>query len=293
MGNTFYFGWEMTLMETLQRVMPAWLMAAVSQFSIFGEEIVLILLLGFFYWCWDKKTGKYIGEITIMGALWNPMVKNIFCRRRPYMDNENIDLLRLIAKDADKYDVAAQGFSFPSGHSTNAAAIYGALARLQNRQAFIYAGFLMFAVGFSRVAVGAHYPTDVVCGWGMGLLVVFFIPWLKKKLQNENLFYWILVITALPGVYYCRSEDYFTALGLLIGFVLAIKFEERYVKFENTREPLRIVLRLIGGGVIYFAFNFVLKRVLPVGDVVRVLRYTAVTFVMMGVYPMAFRVLKR
>ena len=118
MGNTFYFGWEMTLMETLQRVMPAWLMAAVSQFSIFGEEIVLILLLGFFYWCWDKKTGKYIGEITIMGALWNPMVKNIFCRRRPYMDNENIDLLRLIAKDADKYDVAAQGFSFPSGHST-------------------------------------------------------------------------------------------------------------------------------------------------------------------------------
>ena len=280
-------------METLQRVMPAWLMAAVSQFSIFGEEIVLILLLGFFYWCWDKKTGKYIGEITIMGALWNPMVKNIFCRRRPYMDNENIDLLRLIAKDADKYDVAAQGFSFPSGHSTNAAAMYGALARLQNRQAFIYAGFLMFAVGFSRVAVGAHYPTDVVCGWGMGLLVVFFIPWLKKKLQNENLFYWILVITALPGVYYCRSEDYFTALGLLIGFVLAIKFEERYVKFENTREPLRIVLRLIGGGVIYFAFNFVLKRVLPAGDVVRVLRYTAVTFVMMGVYPMAFRVLKR
>ena len=280
-------------METLQRVMPAWLMAAVSQFSIFGEEIVLILLLGFFYWCWDKKTGKYIGEITIMGALWNPMVKNIFCRRRPYMDNENIDLLRLIAKDADKYDVAAQGFSFPSGHSTNAAAMYGALARLQNRQAFIYAGFLMFAVGFSRVAVGAHYPTDVVCGWGMGLLVVFFIPWLKKKLQNENLFYWILVITALPGVYYCRSEDYFTALGLLIGFVLAIKFEERYVKFENTREPLRIVLRLIGGGVIYFAFNFVLKRVLPAGDVVRVLRYTAVTFVMMGVYPMAFKVLKR
>ncbi len=293
MGNVFYFTWEISLMENLQRVMPGWLMSGISQFSLFGEEVALILIMGLIYWCLDKRVGKYIGEIVIIGALWNPMIKNIFCRRRPYMDNENIDLLRMIAKDADKYDVAAQGFSFPSGHSTNAAALYGGLARLKNDKTWIWAGILMILVGFSRVAVGAHFPTDVLAGWGLGLFVVFFIPWLKRKLQNENLFYWILVMTALPGVFYCRSEDYFTALGLLIGFVLAMKFEEKYVNFEGTRKPLEIVLRLAGGGVVYFVLNLALKRVLPAGDITRVIRYAAVTFVMMGVYPMAFKALRR
>ena len=280
-------------MENLQRVMPGWLMTGISQFSLFGEEVALILIMGLIYWCLDKRVGKYIGEIVIIGALWNPMIKNIFCRRRPYMDNENIDLLRMIAKDADKYDVAAQGFSFPSGHSTNAAALYGGLARLKNDKTWIWAGILMILVGFSRVAVGAHFPTDVLAGWGLGLFVVFFIPWLKRKLQNENLFYGILVMTALPGVFYCRSEDYFTALGLLIGFVLAMKFEEKYVNFEGTRKPLEIVLRLAGGGVVYFVLNLALKRVLPAGDIARVIRYAVVTFVMMGVYPMAFKALRR
>ncbi len=293
MGNVFYFTWEISLMENLQRVMPGWLMTGISQFSLFGEEVALILIMGLIYWCLDKRVGKYIGEIVIIGALWNPMIKNIFCRRRPYMDNENIDLLRMIAKDADKYDVAAQGFSFPSGHSTNAAALYGGLARLKNDKTWIWAGILMILVGFSRVAVGAHFPTDVLAGWGLGLFVVFFIPWLKRKLQNENLFYGILVMTALPGVFYCRSEDYFTALGLLIGFVLAMKFEEKYVNFEGTRKPLEIVLRLAGGGVVYFVLNLALKRVLPAGDIARVIRYAVVTFVMMGVYPMAFKALRR
>lgn len=294
MGNVFYFGWEAALMETLQRIMPAWLMTVVSQLSIFGEEIALILVLGFFYWGWDKKIGKYIGEIAIIGALWNPMVKNIFCRRRPYMDNENIDLYRLIAKDADKYDVAAQGFSFPSGHSTNAATVYGCVARMLNRRsAWIAAGIIMFVVGFSRVSVGAHFPTDVLCGWGMGLFIVFFLPWLKKKLQNENLFYGILILVAVPGLFYCRSEDYFTALGLLIGFILAMKFEEKYVNFENTKKPLVIVLRLAGGGIIYLAVSVVLKKVFPAGDIMRVIRYAVVTFLMLGVYPLSFNALKR
>ncbi|MBR6397987.1 MAG: phosphatase PAP2 family protein, partial [Lachnospiraceae bacterium] len=159
MGNTFFFGWEIVLMETLQRVMPSWLMTVVSQLSVFGEEVALILILGLFYWGLDKKAGKYIGEIAIIGVLWNPMIKNVFCRRRPFMDNENIDLYRLIAPGADKYDVAAQGFSFPSGHSTNAASVYGGLARLKDSTAArVAAALIMLAVGFSRVAVGAHFP---------------------------------------------------------------------------------------------------------------------------------------
>ena len=185
-------------------------------------------------------------------------------------------------------------FSFPSGHSTNAASVYGGLARLKDSTAArVAAALIMLAVGFSRVAVGAHFPTDVICGWALGLFVVFFLPWFKKKLQNENLFYGILIATALPGLLYCRSEDYFAALGLLVGFVLAVKFEERFVNFENTRKPLEITLRLLGGGVIYVLCNTVLKRVFPAAEVMRTVRYAVVVFLLLGVYPMVFKALKR
>lgn len=70
--------------------------------------------------------------------------------------------------------MAAGGFSFPSGHTTLAVVFYGSL--------FIIAGYLItnkkwqrlfrvfcilmiVAIGYSRVVVGDHYPTDVMGAW--------------------------------------------------------------------------------------------------------------------------------
>lgn len=298
-GNRFFFGWEIALMEWLQAHLGEGAISVLSALSMFGEELVLIVVMGFFYWVWDKETGKFIGLNFLVAGVWNPMIKNIAMRLRPYFCSDNIDLKRLIDKSADKFDVAAQGYSFPSGHSSGAATIYGSTALcLRKKWMTVLAFLLPLLVGVSRVVVGAHFPTDVLAGWALGAAVIFFIPWLKKKVRDRRVFAGILVITALPGFFYCTSTDYYSGFGMLIGFLLAEPFEEKYVRFENTRNPIRAVLRIAGGGAVYFGLNTLLKLPFPkalldAGDLtahlIRSGRYAIIIFVVIAVYPMLFK----
>ena len=298
-GNRFFFGWEIALMEWLQANLGAGAIDVLSKLSMFGEELVLIVVMGFFYWVWDKETGKFIGLNFLVAGVWNPMIKNIAMRLRPYFCSDNIDLKRLIDASADKFDVAAQGYSFPSGHSSGAATIYGSAAlRLRRKWVTALAFVLPLLVGVSRVVVGAHFPTDVLAGWALGAAVIFFIPWLRRKIKNRGVFYCVIVLTALPGFFFCTSTDYYSGFGMLIGFLLAEPFEEKYVRFENTRNPIRAVLRIAGGGAVYFGLNTLLKLPFPkalldAGDLtahlIRSGRYAIVIFVVIAVYPMLFK----
>jgi undecaprenyl-diphosphatase len=85
--------------------------------------------------------------------------------------------------------------SFPSAHSMLSAVVYltlGALlARTSNRYRHkVY--FLGIAVvvtgliGFSRVYLGAHYPTDVLAGWGVGLIWALLFWLIARYLQKRG-----------------------------------------------------------------------------------------------------------
>ena len=298
-GNRFFLDWEIALMEWLQANLSPGLIKGLSQLSMFGEELMLIVVMGFFYWCYDKEIGKFIGVNFLVVSVWNPLIKNIALRLRPYFCSDKIDLLRLIDTSADKYDILAQGYSFPSGHSAGAAAVYGSAARcLRKKWVTILAFVLPLLVGISRVVVGAHFPTDVLVGWALGALVIFLIPWLRKKINNRWAFYGVILLTAIPGFFYCTSTDYFSSFGMLVGFLLAEPFEEKFVRFENTSSLLRCILRTIGGGLIYFGLNTVLRAVFGVfglqdgslaEHLARCGRYAIVIFVVIAVYPMLFK----
>ena len=302
-GNTFFFPWEVNLMEWLQGHISGAGISIISLFSMFGEELLLILIVGFVYWCYDKKLGRTMGLSAIIGLGWNTMAKNIALRRRPYFDHEGIRILRVVDKEADIYDISAQGYSFPSGHSTNAATVFGSLAlNLRKRWSTVVAIAIPLLTGISRFVVGAHYPTDVLAGWLLGIISVLIVRLLQNHVKDTLALYGILLAATVPGFFYCKSADYFTAMGLLIGFMGGTLLDDRCVHFENTRKPQWMILRVLGGLVVYFVLSKLLKLPFPkeflssgstAALMVRCARYAVIAFVDFGIYPMLFKVEKR
>jgi len=301
-GNSFFFGWEISFLEWLQAHLGPVAVNVISLLSAFGEDLVLIAVIGYVYWCYDKELGRRIALPILLSNCWNPMIKNVFLRRRPYFESDKIELLRKIDKTADAYDIKAQGYSFPSGHSTNGVVVYGSLAHeLKSKKLTILTIVAALVIGFSRMCVGAHYPTDVLCGWTMGLVAIFLVPYVQRKIKNKTVFTVLVLLSVLPGVFYCQTDDYFSTLGLVFGFLLSEPFEKKFTNFKNTRNILESVVRIAGGAGIYVALNFLLK--LPfseefltngslVSHLVRTGRYTVILFIVLAVYPMVFRYIR-
>ncbi|MCM1195112.1 MAG: phosphatase PAP2 family protein [Firmicutes bacterium] len=262
-------------------------------FSMFGEEMILVGIVGLLYWGLDKKGGEKVGFMMISATIVNPLIKNIVCRTRPFDSEAGIANLR----DVD-------GYSFPSGHSSGSAATLSAttLTYKDKKQKWLIALCVTvpLLVALSRTFVGAHYPTDVVCGLALGVGIVFLINFLYSVIPNKYFLYGGMAILGLAGFFYCTTSDFYTAYGLLIGFICGVIFEEKVSKFDNTKVWWRIVLRVIVGGALFLGLNEIIK--LPVklaypdyADAVwferifRVLRYGIVTFLLIGVYPMLFK----
>src|SRR3546814_9946479 len=93
-----------------------------------------------------------------------------------------VELMKVIVDrdrpGVDQHLEAVHSVSFPSGHAANAMITYVAIAllvpvRQRNRAIAVGLGFAAaLQVGWSRVALGVHWPSDVIGGWAFGLLWV-------------------------------------------------------------------------------------------------------------------------
>jgi len=163
---------------------PSWFKAAMLDVTALGGVAVLTLLvcgvLGFLVMIRRFHMMWLVLAASVGAALVNTAVKMMIGRPRPPGE------LRL-------QEVSTA--SFPSGHSTLSAAVYLTLGSLlattvKKRRHKTY--FLAVAlgvtllVGFSRVYLGMHYPSDVMAGWTSGLIWAILIWLLGRYLQRKG-----------------------------------------------------------------------------------------------------------
>ena len=291
--------WEVKLIEWIQKTLGSLNNIVGSVLSFICGEIGLMLVLLIILFCWKKESGKRLALIIAVVNTWLPMLKAAVMRLRPYMEHPGrVKGVADVGISAPMDNIAAHGYSFPSIHSASAMALFIPLAHeVKKRWMWILAVLLTFLVGVSRAVTGMHYPTDILAGWALGFVIAGVCLLLEKKVNNTWIRHLILLLVALPGVFFVRTEDYFTSLGLLIGLIAAIHFEEKFVNFRDTRNIWAMILRIVGSFALYFALNTLLK--LPFSRdflsggtlgafLVRTARYALIIFVIIGVYPKIF-----
>lgn len=127
----------------------------------------------------NKKIGLPVAATAIVGSALNRSIKHTIMRPRPEYD------LQLIHPG---------GFSFTSGHSSSSIMMYGLLVWLIRRYvkdkrianiATVILTMMWISIGISRMYLGVHYPTDVLGGWTLGMIVILVTITVVEKVENR------------------------------------------------------------------------------------------------------------
>lgn len=123
----------------------------------------------------DKK-GKSIAKkmivVLVVTTILTQLIKIIVMRPRPYTELSNLILLDL-----------GTDYSFPSGHTSTSTAMAYVLSCEYKRWILM---LIPVIVGFSRLYIGVHYPSDVLGGFLLGLVIAYMVEYFFNLKIFEN-----------------------------------------------------------------------------------------------------------
>ena len=127
-----------------------------------------------------KNQALFIGETFLVSAFITTALKYSIKRERPFNTYPDIEKV-----------TAAPGYSFPSGHTSTAFATATSLSMEYPKWYIIAPSFAWAsAVGYSRMHLGVHYPSDVVAGAivGSGSAYISYKlnKWINKKRSEKH-----------------------------------------------------------------------------------------------------------
>ncbi len=283
-----------------------------SKMSFIGEMSTVLIFIALIYWCVSKDIGKYLMMGWCGNRVVNGLLKVTACAYRPWVRDP------LVVPDAEAKALAT-GYSFPSGHSMNAASLFGGLAIRKELPKVLRIMMAVIAVliAFSRNFLGVHTPQDTIVGLVVGVLVMVLIgvliKWVDKKPGRDIIVMIVGILVAVAVAVFAAFKSYpvdydeagkllvdgakmandtYKGVGWCVGFLVGWVLETRFVKFSTDVPMMTRVVRLVTGLFSYYVLSLILipiiKGFLP-GVVDTITACFLQTFFVTFVFPLCMK----
>jgi membrane-associated phospholipid phosphatase len=257
------YQWGLALVRAVQTIENPVLTALVKGLTALGSEGFYVPVILLVYWCMDEKKGRRLALLLILSAWANSGLKVLLQQPRPYFLDPSVGLS------------AASGFGLPSGHAQQSLLFWVAAlsGSLKKQWVWLIAGAVTLVMGFTRLYLGLHFPTDLLGGWVLALAILggyyFLWPFVEGRLaaggMRTELIAAAMVTFGMNALY--PEDRQFGALFL--GFCVGYQLTGKYFPFSAAAAvpgafsgPLlrgaRFLLGAAGGALVYLGGKLLL-----------------------------------
>lgn len=269
-----------------------------------GEETAFLVIALIVFWCVDKRKGYYLMAVGFLGTMINQFLKLTFRVPRPWVQDPNFTILEQAREAAD-------GYSFPSGHTQFAVGTFGSLAATTEKKWLRWVCIILAAlVGFSRMYVGVHTPADVLVGavCAVALIIVLKPIVYGKDGKNMKLLLAVMIALAVAFTLYVELWQFpadmdahnlesgyknaYTLLGCLIGVAIVYAVDQKKLNFPVDAVWWVQIIKAVVGLILVLAVKEGLRAPLEAlfaGHMAaRGVRYFLIVIVAGIAWPMSF-----
>ena len=218
-----------------------------------GSPAAYLIALPFVYWCVNEKKGVSLGTAVFVSIWLNLFLKFILDQPRPFFPgyDPSVDITGQAGSAANTTG------GFPSGHAQNTLVMWIIIASWGKKKLFYgAAAFWCVLVGFSRIYLGAHFPTDVLGGWVIGGLILCIYFLFEKRIETTlkagGTRAGLITAAALSFfmILYRPSEIILIPAGITLGMAAGYCLNRLYIGFTVSalfgRTGISLYLTLAG-----------------------------------------------
>jgi membrane-associated phospholipid phosphatase len=297
------YNFGIQLIQALQ-ALDSTLEAPMNFYTFMGRIEFYLLLIPFIYWIVDVQLGIRTFLLLICTDFFGMAFKQLLHQPRPYWIG-----------DVEQMGTETS-YGIPSTHASDSLAVWGYLAyRLRKGWLWVVSCVVIFMIGISRIYLGVHFPTDVLGGWLLGLIMIavfvigerLLLPWFTKQSHAAliglgfglsmimilvgNLILalsasspdpasWAKFSTAArtPNAYYTLGGAF---SGAIAGFILMLDHARFQVKSAWWQRITSYLLGIVGVLLVYYGLDVLFSLIAAdesvLGYLLRYIRYGCVS----------------